>query len=60
MWQCGSTCELHIWPGAFHGFDMLDDPNTPLISIANQAKRNWFQRVLISKIVSSESRDSDS
>jgi acetyl esterase/lipase len=60
MWQCGSTCELHIWPGAFHGFDMLDDPNTLLISIANQAKRNWLQRVLISKTVSSESRVSDS
>jgi acetyl esterase/lipase len=60
MWQCGSTCELHIWPGAFHGFDMLDDPNTPLISIANQTKRSWFQRVLISKTISSEGRDTDS
>jgi len=46
MWRCGSTCELHIWPGAFHGFDMLDDPNTLLIHMANQAKTNWFQRVL--------------
>ncbi|KEF51093.1 uncharacterized protein A1O9_12816 [Exophiala aquamarina CBS 119918] len=46
MWQCGSTCELHIWPGAWHGFDMLDDPNIPLIHMANQAKSNWFQRVL--------------
>lgn len=46
MWRCGSTCELHVWPGAFHGFDMMDDPNITLIHIANQAKRKWFQRVL--------------
>ncbi|KAJ4982876.1 hypothetical protein SVAN01_11639 [Stagonosporopsis vannaccii] len=46
MWRCGSTCELHIWPGAFHGFDMLDDPDNLLIHMANQAKRNWFQRYL--------------
>ncbi|OCT47556.1 alpha/beta hydrolase fold-3 domain-containing protein [Cladophialophora carrionii] len=44
LWRCGSTCELHIWPGAFHGFDMLDDPNVPLVHMANQAKRNWFKR----------------
>jgi acetyl esterase/lipase len=47
MWRCGTTCELHIWPGAFHGFDMLDDPKILLIQLANQAKRNWFQRVLV-------------
>lgn len=46
LWRCGSTCELHIWPGAWHGFDMLDDPNVPLIYMANQAKRNWFKRVM--------------
>ncbi|OBS25044.1 hypothetical protein FPOA_05580 [Fusarium poae] len=46
MWRCGSTCELHIWPGAFHGFDMMDDPQIPLINIANKAKANWFKRVL--------------
>ncbi|KAH7174509.1 Alpha/Beta hydrolase protein [Fusarium flagelliforme] len=46
MWQSGSTAELHIWPGAFHGFDMMDDPEIPLISIANRTKANWFKRVL--------------
>jgi acetyl esterase/lipase len=58
MWRCGSTCELHIWPGAFHGFDMLDDPNTLLIHMANQAKRNWFQRVLTANTVASNDNDS--
>ncbi|KIW62369.1 hypothetical protein PV04_10549 [Phialophora macrospora] len=46
LWRGGSTCELHIWPGAFHGFDMLDDPSVLLIHMANQAKRNWFQRAV--------------
>lgn len=46
MWRCGSTCELHVWPGAFHGFDVLDNPEIPLIHIANQAKRNWFKRAM--------------
>ena len=46
MWRCGSTAELHIWPGAFHGFDMMDDPGIPLINIANRTKANWFKRVL--------------
>lgn len=46
MWRCGTTCELHIWPGAFHGFDMLDDPSNDLVHIANQTKASWFRRVL--------------
>ena len=46
MWRCGSTYELHIWPGAFHTFDMLDDPNHHLVHIANQTKANWFKRML--------------
>ncbi|ORY10003.1 Alpha/Beta hydrolase protein [Clohesyomyces aquaticus] len=46
LWQCGSTCELHIWPGAFHGFDMMNDPSNLLISAANAAKSNWLKRVM--------------
>lgn len=46
LWRWGSTCELHIWPGAWHGFDMMDDPNSPLIHVANEAKRSWFSRVM--------------
>ena len=29
MWKCGSTCELHVWPGAFHLFDGIDNPDVP-------------------------------
>lgn len=47
MWRGGSTCELHIWPGAWHGFDMLNNPDVPLVQMANAAKSNWFKRVMM-------------
>ncbi|KAL6827950.1 Alpha/Beta hydrolase protein [Trichoderma camerunense] len=46
MWRCGSTCELHIWPGAFHLFDGIDNPDVPLIHAAVSAKRTWMERIL--------------
>ncbi|KAK0755283.1 hypothetical protein N5P37_012108 [Trichoderma harzianum] len=45
MWRCGSTCELHIWPGAFHLFDGIDNPNVPLIHAAVSAKTTWMKRI---------------
>lgn len=47
MWRCGSTCELHVWPGAWHGFDMLENPNMPLVQTAIVAKRNWLKRIMV-------------
>ncbi|KAL6803612.1 Alpha/Beta hydrolase protein [Trichoderma sp. SZMC 28012] len=47
MWRCGSTCELHIWPGAFHLFDGIDNPDVPLIHAAVSAKRTWMERILL-------------
>lgn len=46
MWRCGSTCELHVWPGAFHLFDGMDNPNVPLIHAAVVAKQTWLKRVM--------------
>ncbi|KAL7907346.1 Alpha/Beta hydrolase protein [Trichoderma velutinum] len=45
MWRCGSTCELHIWPGAFHLFDGIDNPDVPLIHAAVSTKRTWIKRI---------------
>ncbi|EFX05935.1 esterase/lipase [Grosmannia clavigera kw1407] len=39
MWRCGSTCELHVWPGAFHLFDGMDNPDVPLIHAAIKTKK---------------------
>ncbi|KAG9241245.1 Alpha/Beta hydrolase protein [Calycina marina] len=49
MWRGGSTCELHIWPGAYHIFEMINKPEHPLIQSAKAAKRNWFQRIMTTK-----------
>ncbi|KAM5341914.1 hypothetical protein ACJ41O_014945 [Fusarium nematophilum] len=50
MWRCGSTCELHIWPGAFHLFDGVDNPDVPLIHAAVEAKRTWLRRMMVPKM----------
>jgi acetyl esterase/lipase len=46
MWRCGSTCELHIWPGAYHIFEMINDANHLLIQSSKAAKTNWFKRMM--------------
>ncbi len=47
MWRFGSTCELHVWPGAFHLFDGMDNPEVPLIHDAILAKRAWLRRMMV-------------
>ncbi|KAL7952037.1 lipase [Trichoderma barbatum] len=47
MWRCGSTCELHIWPGAFHLFDGIDNPSVSLIHAAVTAKKSWIRRIML-------------
>lgn len=49
MWHCGSTCELHIWPGAFHLFDGMDNPDVPLVRAAIVAKHTWLKRIMMPK-----------
>lgn len=46
MWRCGSTCELHVWPGAFHLFDGMDSPEVPLIHAAIETKKVWLKRIM--------------
>lgn len=46
MWRCGSTCELHVWPGAFHGFDFMDNLDIPIVHAAVEAKRSWLRRMM--------------
>jgi acetyl esterase/lipase len=46
MWRCGSTCELHIWPGAFHMFDGMDNPDVALVGAAIAAKKTWLTRII--------------
>ncbi|GJF07865.1 alpha/beta hydrolase [Pseudonocardia sp. D17] len=45
LWQAGGQAELHVWPGAFHGFDSVV-PTATLSREARAARENWLRRVL--------------
>lgn len=45
LWESGVQAELHVWPGGFHGFDMLA-PSHPLAQLAINARTTWLGRVL--------------
>jgi acetyl esterase/lipase len=45
MWRAGGQAELHVWPGAFHGFDGLA-PDAVLSRAARQARLAWVVRLL--------------
>lgn len=47
MWRSGSTCELHVWPGAFHLFNGVDNLSVPLIRAAIVAKQGWLRRMML-------------
>lgn len=43
LWTAGVSTELHVWPGAFHGFDMVV-PNTSISVIARCTRNAWVNR----------------
>ncbi|WP_234322918.1 alpha/beta hydrolase [Streptomyces sp. NRRL S-350] len=45
IWQAGGEAELHVWPGACHGFDTLA-PDAALTRDAHDARTRWLRRVL--------------
>lgn len=45
IWQAGGHAELHVWPGAFHGFDTLA-PQAALSQDARDARFRWLRRIL--------------
>lgn len=45
LWQAGGQAELHVWPGAFHGFDLLA-PHAALAQQAKAARLQWLTRLL--------------
>ncbi|MET9416151.1 alpha/beta hydrolase [Streptomyces klenkii] len=45
IWQSGGQAELHVWPGAYHGFDSLA-PQATLTQDALNARTRWLQRLL--------------
>ncbi|MFF5706949.1 alpha/beta hydrolase [Streptomyces sp. NPDC012794] len=45
LWQAGGEAELHVWPGACHGFDGLA-PHAALTLDAREARTRWLRRLL--------------
>ncbi|MFJ3257202.1 alpha/beta hydrolase [Streptomyces sp. NPDC086771] len=45
IWQAGGRAELHVWPGACHGFDGLA-PRAALSRDARDARTRWLRRLL--------------
>lgn len=43
--RAGNLTELHMWPGAFHGFDLLV-PNANVSAAAWSARAGWLKRIL--------------
>ncbi|MFI8103969.1 alpha/beta hydrolase [Streptomyces sp. NPDC086023] len=45
LWRAGGQAELHVWPGAFHGFDGLA-PHAALTRDARDSRTRWLRRLL--------------
>ena len=45
IWRAGGSAELHVWPGAFHGFDVFA-PGARLSLAARAARTDWTRRLL--------------
>ncbi|MGW0753710.1 alpha/beta hydrolase [Streptomyces sp. NPDC002587] len=45
IWQAGGQAELHVWPGACHGFDGVA-PQAALSQDARNARTRWLRRLL--------------
>ena len=45
LWAAGGDAELHVWPGAFHGFTSIM-PNAVISRCATAALADWTRRLL--------------
>jgi acetyl esterase/lipase len=45
IWAAGGAAELHVWPGAYHGFDVIAR-DSQISKAAAAARLGWLQRLL--------------
>lgn len=45
IWHAGGVCELHVWPGGFHGFDAFA-PTSALAISAVRVRNDWLRRIV--------------
>ncbi|MGW0391002.1 alpha/beta hydrolase [Streptomyces sp. NPDC003042] len=55
IWQAGGQAELHVWPGAYHGFDG-SAPRAALSQDARDARTRWLRRLLAQSRTSNRPR----
>lgn len=46
LWAAGVDAELHVWPGAFHGFDAAF-PGVPVSQASLDSREDWLRRTLL-------------
>lgn len=44
LWLSGGDAELHVWPGGFHGFDLVA-PEAAISRDARSAREHWLRRL---------------
>lgn len=44
LWEAGVQVELHVWPGAFHGFDMFT-PEASVTKVCLESRLQWVKRI---------------
>lgn len=45
LWEAGGNAELHVWAGAFHGFDLFA-PHAQVARTATETRNRWLGRIL--------------
>jgi acetyl esterase/lipase len=45
LWEDGVQAELHVWPGAWHAFDMYA-PKSRLAKVCQDTRMGWVRRIL--------------
>jgi acetyl esterase/lipase len=45
LWSHGGSCELHVWPGMYHGGHAFE-PEVPVSKSATAAEKDFLERVL--------------
>lgn len=48
LWAAGVHVELHVWPGAFHAFELLA-PQAVLSQLAIKTRADWIGRIFAQK-----------
>jgi len=45
LWECGTQAELHVWPGAWHGYNVFAS-STQVAQVSNETRLKWLKRIL--------------